>query len=409
MSSLVKHTTRDLRWHNRSALLTHLYVQGPTSRNKLSRVFGLSSATVSNIVSGLIADGLVEDAGLESSDGGRPRSVLRVRSQYGHVVGVDIGETHIRTGLFDWSLTMVAAWEHPIADTKLDPYEVARLVIQGVAEVTARAGLDPDRLLGVGVGVPGAVRSTPEAPDRLLVHAPTLGWSGVRLGDMLRSGISAPLAIDNCARTLGQAEMWLGVGRDARRAVVALIGVGVGAALTPGSKAGPPASDASTIEWGHTVIQAGGLLCRCGSHGCLEAYAGAEAILHSYQATLGSLPFTATGTEPRLVELTERAHTDPVARQTLNRTAEYIGIGIGNLVNLLDPELVVLSGWAGSLIGPTILPAVREAAERHTLPYLQGHTWISVGQLGQEAVAMGAATLPVSRVLAGGGAPEPAQ
>ena len=406
MSSLVKHTARDLRWHNRSALLTHLYVQGPTSRNKLSRVFGLSSATVSNVVSDLIADGLVEDAGLESSDGGRPRSVLRVRSRYGHVVGVDIGETHIRTGLFDWSLTLVAAWEHPIADTRLDPYEVARLVIQGVTEVTARAGLDPDTLLGVGVGVPGAVRSAPGAPDRLLVHAPTLGWSGVRLGDMLRAGINAPLAIDNCARTLGQAEMWLGVGRHARRAVVALIGVGVGAALTPGSMAGPPASDASTIEWGHTVIQAGGVRCRCGSHGCLEAYAGAEAILHSYRATPGALPLTASGTEPRLIELTARVDRDPVARQTLDRAAEYIGIGIGNLVNLLDPDLVVLSGWAGSLIGPAILPVVREAAERHTLRYLQGHTWISVGRLGQEAVAMGAATLPVSRVLAGGGAPD---
>ena len=401
---MAKRTTRDLRWHNRSALLSRLYLQGSGNRNELTRLSGLSSATVSNVVSDLIADGLVTEAGSESSDGGRPRTVLRVRPEYGQVIGVDIGETHIRIGLFDWSLTMLATAVYPIAETSLDPELVARLVIQGVAEVTAEVGVDQRDLLGVGVGVPGAVQPDARVPGRMLVHAPTLGWSGVPLGDMLRLGIAAPLSIDNCARTLGQAEMWRGVGRGSERAVIALIGVGVGAALASGAEAGFGTSDPSTIEWGHTVIHAGGLPCRCGSSGCLEAYVGAEAALYRYQSTVGCEPFRSTGTEPRLAELAARADTDPAAKETLVRVGEYVGIGIANLINLLNPDLVVLSGWAGLVIGPVILPTVREAAERHTLPYLFGRARIEVGRLGQEAVAMGAATLPVSRLLAGGGA-----
>jgi predicted NBD/HSP70 family sugar kinase len=400
---VARRTTRDLRWRNRSVLLSRLYLQGSGNRNELTRVSGLSSATVSNVVSDLIADGLVTEAGSESSDGGRPRTVLRVRPEYGQVIGVDIGETHIRIGLFDWSLTMLATTVHPIAETRLDPEQVARLVIQGVGQVTSEAGIDPRELLGVGVGVPGAVQPDPRVPGRTLVHAPTLGWSGVPLGDMLRSGIEAPISIDNCARTLGQAEMWRGVGRRADRAVIALIGVGVGAALAPGGEVGFEASDPSTIEWGHTVIHAGGLPCRCGSRGCLEAYVGAEAALYRYQSTVGCEPFRTPGTETRLAELVARADSSPAARETLVRVGEYVGIGIANLINLLNPDLVVLSGWAGLVIGPAILPTVREAAERHTLSYLFGRARIEVGRLGQEAVAMGAATLPVSRLLAAGG------
>lgn len=402
---MAKRTTRDLRWHNRSVLLARLYLQESGNRNELTRVSGLSSATVSNVVSDLIADGLVTEAGSESSDGGRPRSVLRVRPEYGQVIGVDIGETHIRIGLFDWSLKMLATAVYPIAETRLDPELVARLVVAGVAEVTSEVGVDPSDLIGVGVGVPGAVQPDVNAPGRMLVYAPTLGWSAVALGDMLRRHIKAPLHIDNCARTLGQAEMWRGVGRGAERAVIALIGVGVGAALAPGADSGFQASNPATIEWGHTVIHAGGLPCRCGSQGCLEAYVGAEAALHRYQSTVGCEPFRTSGTETRLAELAERASSSPAAMESLVRVGEYVGIGIANLINLLNPDLVVLSGWAGLVIGPVILPTVLEAAERHTLSYLYGRARIEVGQLGQEAVAMGAATLPVARLLAAGGEP----
>jgi predicted NBD/HSP70 family sugar kinase len=388
-------TTRDLRRHNRSALLSHLYLHGPGSRLELMNASGLSSATVSNVVSDLIGDGIVVEAGSVDSDGGRPRTLLQVASEFGYVVGVDIGETHVQAGLFDCTLNTIATATYPIAATEMVPELVAGLVVTGIDEVLAKEHLDPSSVLGVGVGVPGAVQTG-------LVHAPTLGWSGVPFADMLKASVSAPLYLDNCARTLGQAEMWRGSGRGAQRAIIALLGVGVGAALAVGSDSHGGATS-TTSEWGHTVIQVGGVACRCGSRGCLEAYVGAEAILDRYRALPGAKPFAAQGTEAQLAEVVARAAEPGAAADALEQTSEYLGIGISNLVNLLSPDRVILNGWAGAVLGPAILPMVRDVVRRHALGYLYGETVIQLGELGQEAVALGAATLPVVELLASGG------
>jgi predicted NBD/HSP70 family sugar kinase len=224
----------------------------------------------------------------------------------------------------------------------------------------------------------------------------------VPLAKMLADGVSAPLYVDNCARTLGQAEMWRGAGRGATRAVIALLGVGVGAALAVESDSYQGVSS-TTTEWGHTVVHAGGLPCRCGSRGCLEAYIGAEGILDRYLSLPGSEPFTAEDTESRMRELADRAQRPGPAADTLATTAEYLGIGIANLINLVTPDCVVLSGWVSLSIGHAILDAVQDAARRHSLSYLHDRTRIELGQLGPEAVALGAATLPVVRFLANGG------
>jgi predicted NBD/HSP70 family sugar kinase len=224
------------------------------------------------------------------------------------------------------------------------------------------------------------------------------------LGDALRAELSAPILIDNCARTLGQAEAWRGAGREARRAVVALWGVGVGAAIAVGSTLAESGSS-STSEWGHAVIEARGRACRCGSHGCLEAYVGAVAILEAYLAHPAGRPFDEDGTEARMAELARRAAAggDEAATATLDDVAEYLGIGVANLINLINPDQVILAGWVGETLGPLVMPAIRAAAQRYALPYLFDQTRISVGELGPGAVALGAATLPVARLLAAGG------
>lgn len=395
MAREVGQTTRDLRRHNRTSVLTRLYLHGPASRYDLMRATGLSSATVSNVVTDLVADGLVAEAGLLDSDGGRPRTLLEVRPGYAQVVGVDIGETHVQVGLFDWTLETLATATYPMDEGSAQPAILAGLVTAGIEEVTAKAGADPAALLGVGVGVPGAV-----LPDGL-VHAPTLGWSGVPFDALLRPHIAAPLHLDNCARTLGQAEMWRGAGRGAQRAIVALLAVGVGAAVATGT---PGGVTSTTSEWGHTVVEAGGALCRCGSHGCLEAYVGADAILEHFQQLPGAgelLP--GAGTEARVAALVAAAARPGAAAETVRWTAEYLGIGIANLINLLSPDRVILSGWVSAAMGPSMLPAVRDAMGRHALDYMAAGTVLELGRLGPEAVALGAATLPVHELLTAGG------
>jgi predicted NBD/HSP70 family sugar kinase len=407
VTAVTQKTTRDLRWHNRSDLLSRLYLREAASRNDLARGSGLSAATVSNVVSDLINDGLVAEAGSVSSAGGRPRSLLRVRPDFGHVVGVDIGETQVRVGLFDWTLAPVAEEARPIVADHLDPEPMAGQVVAGIVHVANRAGIALGDLLGVGVGVPGAVQADPLLPGRRLVHAPTLGWAGVPLADLVEGGLGRSVGIEidiaNGAMALGQAETWRGAARGAERAVTLLLGIGAGGALTMAAAPGRRARSV-TIEWGHTVVQVGGLHCRCGSRGCLEAYIGAEAILGRYQEDADSRAFTAAGVEDQLAELvSRRAAGEPAATRTFDTVVGYLGIGVSNLINLLAPDCVVLSGWAGAVLGPVLLPAIRETAERHALPYLHGRTRIEQGEHGPAAATLGAATLPVARLLAGGG------
>jgi predicted NBD/HSP70 family sugar kinase len=415
-----RRTVRDLRRTNRAAVLRRLYFEGPLSRQELGPATGLSSGSISNVVTGLLADGVLEEAGSVRLHGGRPRTMLRVAARSACVAGVDVGETRVRVELFDLRLNEIARSEAPLAGPEGAGHDaglVVRLIGQGLAAVLARVGPETGPLLGVGVGVPGIVER--RADGGALVHGQTVGWDALPLEAMLREaleregagpggGRGTPLYLDNGAKTLGQAEMWFGAGRGARDAVIALLGSGVGACVVTG---GEPYGGASGTagEWGHTVLAVGGRRCRCGARGCLEAYVGAGAVLERWRSAGGA---PAAGDEEAalaglLAAAEESGPLGRVARDVLAETAEYLGAGIADLVNLFNPERIVIGGWAGLLLGPRLLPAVRAATDAYALRYPAARTAVELCRLGPDAVTVGAATLPLRRFLDAGGSPSP--
>ena len=133
-------TVRDMRRRNRSVLVTSIYLDGPLSRQELSARTGLSAASVSNLVGEMIDEGLVEEAGSVDSDGGRPRTLLRVRPSFGHLVGVDVGETRVQVELFDLTLTALAKADFPVAArTGPHPDTVVRHILDGLDLVLEQA------------------------------------------------------------------------------------------------------------------------------------------------------------------------------------------------------------------------------------------------------------------------------
>jgi predicted NBD/HSP70 family sugar kinase len=385
-------TVRDLRRDNRTVLLWSLFSGQPCSRQDLGAATGLSAASVSNVIRELISDGIVTEAGSVDSDGGRPRVLLRMNPSYGYVIGIDVGETRVRVEMFDPTMAVRAKADYP-----LDPREhgvgvVVDRISAGLASVLADSGADRSAVLGAGVGVPGVVEQAGAEGGGVLVHGQTYGWDAVPLERLLRPAADFPLYIDNGAKTMGQAELWFGAGRGVRQAVVCLIGSGLGASVI--SSGSPTPGTSVAAEWGHTTIQLGGRACRCGAQGCLEAYVGAEAILDRY-----GLPLPGEDEESALAALIGSGSARAV--ETLDETAGYLGAGLASLINLLNPERVILGGWAGLLLGERLLPAIREAARRHSLTHQFAQTSIELGQLGPDAVALGAATLPLERFLSG--------
>ncbi|TCR11423.1 ROK family protein [Streptomyces sp. BK205] len=404
-------TVRDLRRGNRTAVLQRLYFDGPMSRFALAPATGLSAGSISNVVADLIADDLVEEAGTVESDGGRPRTLLRVAPGGGHMIGVDVGETRVRVELFDLTLTELARTERPLEHHGYDVEVVVGHIRDGVAEVLAATGITPEQLLGVGIGVPGIVARAPG--QGAVVHGQTIGWDAVPLEALLRASGELPDSvayfIDNGARTLGQAELWFGAGRGCRNAVVVLFGSGVGACLvTEDMEYGRP------LEWGHLTVQVGGRRCRCGARGCLEAYAGAESMLERWREE-GGRPPRGVDEESALTAMLRAAHpdtgdgeeggreADPVALAVLEETAEYVGAGLSDLINLFQPERILIGGWAGLQLGPRLLPAVRRYADAHALRHPAERVSIDLGELGPDAVTVGAASLPLADFFARGG------
>ncbi|MFI5860518.1 ROK family protein [Streptomyces sp. NPDC051546] len=433
-------TVRDLRRENRTAVLQRLYFDGPLSRFSLGPATGLSSGSISNVVAELVADGLVEEAGSVESAGGRPRTLLRVSPDSGYMVGVDVGETRIRIELFDLTLTELARVERPLeaaGPRRIDRYEVGvvvRHLREGIAEVLHRAGIAPERLLGVGIGVPGIVART---AGGAVVHGQTIGWDAVPLERMLRDSHllpeSVPYYIDNGAKTLGQAEMWFGAGRGAHNAVVVLFGSGVGACVV--------SDDTRTgraIEWGHLTVRVRGRRCRCGAQGCLEAYAGAEALLERWAEAGGCPPADADeetaltamlaaaypgegggqgaepgigqGSEPGIGQGSESRPgggvvplADATALAVLEETAEYLGAGFADLINLFQPERILVGGWAGLQLGTRFLDSVRSYATSYALSYPAANVRIDLGTFGPDAVTVGAGILPLADFFARGG------
>jgi predicted NBD/HSP70 family sugar kinase len=378
--------------------LRRLYFDGPVSRLDLAASTGLSPATVGNVISELIRDRVVIETGQLISDGGRPAVLVTVNPAHAGVIGVDVGETGVAIELFDLNLHKLAAVEKPLRLPQESPGSLVALIAKGVDELVKSAGIPVRHLLGIGVGVPGVVVHDGEE----YVHAPSLGWDKIPMLQLMTAALPAPVMLDNGAKTMGRAELWFGTCRDARHLAVVLLGTGVGAALF-NDGALYRGSTSSAGEWGHTSVMVGGRRCRCGASGCLEAYVGAGGILDRWAERTRKTIHGKKDQQRRMQDLLEAARSSKPAADVLDETAEFIGAGVANLVNLFNPECIVIGGWVGQLLGPPLLPRIREIAAARALRYPFSRVAIEIGRLGTDAVAMGAATLVVERFLADGG------
>ncbi|GAB3228861.1 ROK family transcriptional regulator [Glycomyces halotolerans] len=386
-------TTRDLKLGNRMRLLRTLYFDGPLTRRDLAPATALSTASISNVTSELLADGVLREAGKLESDGGRPQILLEVDPGHAHVVGVDVGETQVRVELLDLKLTVKASAQYALSPGRHDPATVVEHIVSGVRAVLAES--DGTRFLGVGVGMPGIVEYGPEG----VIHAKAFGWDEIPLGRMLMDRLDPlPVHVDNGAMTMGQAELWFGAGRGAGNAVIALIGSGVGSCIVADGRL-YRGSASSAGEWGHTTVEVRGRACRCGCRGCLEAYVGAEGMLERYLAAGGAVDLAELSEESALERLLEE--DAPAAREVIDETVEYLGAGLADLLNLFNPELIVIGGWAGLMLSRRRMDQIVAAAGSYALHQPFQTARIVPGRLGPDAVAKGAATLVIERFLGG--------
>ncbi|MFF9036087.1 ROK family protein [Streptomyces sp. NPDC014892] len=369
-----------MRRRNLSRVMHTVNAEGPLSRAAVASHIGLTRAAVSTLVDELIRAGLLEELGPERPGRvGRPGSALALSGRGPAGVGAEIGVDHLAVCAVDLRGEVRARAVRQVTNRRRSPEPVIEELTELVRQVVAEAegeGLWP---AGLAVAVPGLVASD----ARTVVRAPNLDWHDTDLGALLPTDL--PVTVDNEANFGGLAELWLGDGTPPDFLhVSAEIGIG-GAVVVDGRLLRGTRGFAG--ELGHVPVRPEGPDCACGGRGCLEQYAGEEAVLR------------AAGLEPgehRVEFLAERAAVgDKDVRRALRGAGTALGVALTGAVNLLDPRTVVLGGALAAL-APWLLPSLeRELARRTAGPACS----VTVSRLGSEGPLLGAAHSVVRGVL----------
>lgn len=321
------HLVRDL---NRSAILRLIGREGPIARAEIARRLALSPATVTAVTRRLIAAGLVQVVDQAPSSGGRPAILLGLVGGAAHALGVKVAADHLVGVRVDLDAEVVERFEYPFEADHPDALERLAEILRPHTEPRA----DSPLILGIGLGVPGVV----DGGDHSVVDSPMLGWRSLAVGALLEEQLGVPVLVENDVNTLAVAGRLYGRGRDVDHFLTVTIGRGVGLGIILGGEVYRGAHGGAG-EFGHVAVVEDGPLCECGKHGCLEALVADPALVA--RATQEGVLRSGDGID-RLRELAETS--DLRAARIFADAGGILGRAVAGLVNILSPQLVLISG-----------------------------------------------------------------
>ncbi|MEW5801904.1 MAG: ROK family protein [bacterium] len=308
-------------------------------------------------------------------------------------IGVDLGGTNMRVGVVNSGGQVFHRLSLPTR-VNLGLEEVIERIVSTVLRVVDQARDGGNQIEAVGIGSPGII----DIRTGTIVTSPNFPeWRRVPLKQTMEKRLPYPVFLDNDANAFAYGEKWVGVGRDVQSMVCLTLGTGVGGAIILGGRLWHGA-DGMAGEVGHMTVQPNGLKCNCGNYGCLESYASASSVVRralvASRTGTPSMILTLAGGDPEKItsSLVYQAALkgDTLAMQIMKETATYLGIGIANLINLLNPEMIVVGGGlanAWDLIYPTVED---EVCHRAFLTLAQTAK-IRKASLGDDAGIIGAA------------------
>lgn len=375
---------RRLRIGNRASLVDELRTRGPLTRGELVTFTGLSRTTVSTLLAELIDLGLVSDShdseegsgvGNGKRTGGRPSRRIRLEASAGAAVSVDIGARHLAVAIGDLGHRVLArrwiALEHGHG-VESGLAAASRLV----DELLAEAGVERDLVIGTAVGLPapishqGIIASTNILP----------GWAGVPLATEMSERLRMPTVVDNDANLGALAEAKWGAGAGGEQVAYIKVATGIGAGLIHGGRLFRGVTGTAG-EIGHITVAEDGPLCRCGNRGCLELYAGGNAVLETLRTGSPGID-----TVEQLVDLALEG--DQACKRVIADAGRHIGIAVASLVNLLGPDRVVVGGELARA-GEILLEPLRTAVGRSAVQAAHDGVEIVSGSLGSDAEVLG--------------------
>lgn len=381
----------NVREHNLSQIIKRIRAEGSISRAALVRATGLSATTISSIASELLKSGYITETGEGKSSGGRRPILLAFQPDQKMVIGIDLGASHITTALTNLQ-GKIKGIQSKKFNASEDPEGAIEHIRQEAKTLLHQESREPNRVLGIGIAAPAPLEG-----EKLDMLSPVIlpQWEGIRLVEKIEAASGLPVYIDNDANAGAIAEKWWGSGRGVSNLVYIKLGTGVGAGLIINDKIFK-GTGGTAGEIGHTTINIKGPMCRCGNRGCLESYVSNLAILAETKKRLEDYPASNLHqkdlTIERFVEAAQEG--DEIAVDIIVSAGKNLGIAIANLLNLVNPELIILGGDIVE-VGELFVDAVRSTAFNRSISKAANEVTIKISEFKQDSIVVGAATLAI--------------
>lgn len=374
------------------------FTPGGISRAELARQMNLTRSGVSIIIDDLKAKKLVDEIEIGPATGGRRAILLAINPNFGMVVGIDMGATHLNIIVADYSAHVLAEVEHPLAVAE-GPMSCLNQIDTHLMALLEKLDVNIEQVAAIGIGVPGpVVTSSGEVSSPPIMP----GWDGFPIKKNLEELWNKPIVVSNDAEMGVIGEWAYGAGRGESNLAYVKVGTGVGAGLLLNGHV-YRGTTGFAGEIGHITIEENGPICTCGNHGCLEALAGGKAIARKAREAIESgkrTELTAIAPEKiRAVHVAAAAQRgDLVAQQIITDAGVHLGIALASLVNLFNPGMIIIGGGVSQL-GDLLLEPIRKTVAERSIQSAARAVRISSAVLGRRASSIGAVVQAINLSL----------
>lgn len=388
---------------NTLEILQLIRTAGFISRSQVVQNTGTSPFLVSKVCDTLLAAGFITEAGQGDSTGGRRPALLSLRPGLGRVIGVHLGRVNVRVAIADFSGNLI---EYVKDQSRADkgPEVAMRHVMELIDRILEKSGVASSDLNGIGIGVSGVL----ERSTGVILFWPKLPlWVNVPVRKILEERYNTLVELEDTSRTQAFAEYRLGGADSAKHFIYIALGAGVGAALLLNGQLYSGAGGFAG-EFGHITVSEAGPLCSCGNRGCLETMVSASSLIRKARQGLtaglsNTLMEIAQGDVEKVsVEMLGQAARkgDRFALRILTEAGAHIGRGIVGLINLLNPELIVMGAGVASAVGDLILPEIEAVVRDRAIIQAVDQVQIRISRLQEKDWALGATFLVTQKALA---------
>jgi glucokinase-like ROK family protein len=385
---------------NTASILRVIRERGPVSRADITKQTRLNPATVSANVANLLELGIIREIGAGLSSGGRKPTLLELNASAFYVIGVDMGTTRVTAALTDLEGVIHNRVTKPFEE-RTAPEEVINRMCSTVEELISTSNVNRDQLLGIGLGIHGLV----DTEEGISIFAPAFQWNNVSIRQSFVDRFGLPVEMDNDVRAMALGEKWFGRARDVQSFIFLNIGNGIGSGIYVNGQLLKGAHYGAG-EIGHVYMAEHEETCFCGIAGCLSTWASGPAMERRARLRLlagePSLLHELSSGKPTLVtgEMISQAAAsgDALSRHILQETGMWIGHAISILINVLNPEMILVGGGVSRAEEP-LYEGIREAIADKSLHNNARDVFIGPSALGEQCGLVGAATLVLQNVF----------